>query len=1149
MKIKQKLKKLQITILLIIILSSYIIIIPNKVYAKETKYYFYSKSNSVQAVGNDLKGKYLGAPVKTIKLVKTEYKYKTTKKTSINKTSTISGYTYSGALSLLERTTYNGYPIVSKKMNPSVYNYGANEYKQYKVTYTYKVSEEQATVSDWTTEKRSGEIVDTRYYYEIITTQESKEILKDENGNKYIKTSGLGDGTILEKTYIKDNGETDYIKKYNKDGMLEEKIEYANENKKTREIKYYPYDPRYPEDIATKELEVVYDNNGKWYEKIFYIEPIAAKSKNQEYFRIINKGEDGLLDFKVSNGQENVTFTVTESKQEGEAPIVSLGWRQEKFDTGEGEFTILYRVDKGEADYEIYGVDDFDAYKKGQACKMVVRKGNKYVDRDGELFIYRANKVEENGKTALNLDLWKYKQKGTVDNSESTYWKSAITYNNLLDQEQGYITYYNEDGSKKLTMDLETLEKINNNNQKENDDTKENNNVKLNEIAKAYKSLVEKMIENVKETNEMVDKSNEIINKYNDNVKEDTNQRIENTIEETGLLKGDILKFNGYAWNLRDISSRKTIGKYITNGNTFELLDIDGEYLKIKMLSGEYTNQEYYIVYGTDAVNYFEKVSAISAGSGDSNSKMLGTIDSNTTNELIQKLFRRIYLNYFNKTEAELNELMKSEMITTYVEDIKNTKITICDAISKIFTEDVIFDNSISDAEFVKRLYKTFTLKELIEEEINVYVNRIVSTKDDRMSRSEVLESILLSNDFKNLCKEYGIDESIIGTYIPIKLSGSINKEKVTSFINDIYNVANIPVKDEEKEKIINNIVNSKSSGCKIVKTIIESDEFKNLELSDEEYIKIISKICLDENLSNEEINKYAEQLISGTNRNELLKAFMNNNKFTEKCKKYEITKGEYTASPIVSTNQLVDKYIKNAYEQLINKSSDNLGNIKQEVAIGKTTVTKMLQTFIESNAFKNRNLNDEDYIQCLFKAILNREASNEEKETYKKKLGSTTKENIVKDILETKEFKQICNKYYIVSDGTLELVQENEKQQNEKNGKVIIKRNEKTTKDGKKIVYLEDVVFDLSAKTKGDVNGDGKVGIEDASYVLTKTVAVLLNDVELSEDELKYVDIDGDNMITVEDAKYILEYYAKQGAGLKPTWEDVIHGTDNPKN
>lgn len=360
-----------------------------------------------------------------------------------------------------------------------------------------------------------------------------------------------------------------------------------------------------------------------------------------------------------------------------------------------------------------------------------------------------------------------------------------------------------------------------------------------------------------------------------------------------------------------------------------------------------------------------------------------------------------------------------------------------------------------------------------------------------------------------------------------------------------IYKIANITITNDEKDKKVNNVINSKLSGSAIIKSIVESEEFKNLGLTDEEYVKTIGKICLDEDLSSDEVNKYAEQLISGTNRNELLKTFINNNKFVTKCNKFGLEKGEYTASKIVSTSKLAEEYVKNAYEELINKNSDNLGNIKQEVASGKTTVTKMLQTFIESNAFKNRNLSNEDYVNSLFKASLNREPSSEEKEKYTKELETASKEDIFKEIVDTNEFKKLCNKNYLVADKVVEVIQDSEKQQTETHGKLQIKRSEKITKDGKKIVYLDDVVFDLSKKTKGDVNGDGKVSVEDASYVLTKTVALMLNDVELSQDELEYVDINGDKMITAEDAKLILVYYAKTAAGLKPTWEDVINNSN----
>ncbi len=56
-------------------------------------------------------------------------------------------------------------------------------------------------------------------------------------------------------------------------------------------------------------------------------------------------------------------------------------------------------------------------------------------------------------------------------------------------------------------------------------------------------------------------------------------------------------------------------------------MEVENNYLKIKMLSGEYENQEFYIKYGSDGNKYFEKVSAVSAGDSNSDSKFSKTTD------------------------------------------------------------------------------------------------------------------------------------------------------------------------------------------------------------------------------------------------------------------------------------------------------------------------------------------------------------------------------------------------------------------------------------------------------------------------------------------------------------------------------------------
>ncbi len=65
--------------------------------------------------------------------------------------------------------------------------------------------------------------------------------------------------------------------------------------------------------------------------------------------------------------------------------------------------------------------------------------------------------------------------------------------------------------------------------------------------------------------------------------------------------------------------------------------------------------------------------------------------------------------------------------------------------------------------------------------------------------------------------------------------------------------------------------------------------------------------------------------------------------------------------------------------------------------------------------------------------------------------METASKEDIFKEIVDTNEFKKLCNKNYLVADKVVEVIQDSEKQQTETHGKLQIKRSEKITKDGKK--------------------------------------------------------------------------------------------------
>lgn len=80
-------------------------------------------------------------------------------------------------------------------------------------------------------------------------------------------------------------------------------------------------------------------------------------------------------------------------------------------------------------------------------------------------------------------------------------------------------------------------------------------------------------------------------------------------------------------------------------------------------------------------------------------------------------------------------------------------------------------------------------------------------------------------------------------------------------------------------------------------------------------------------------------------------------------------------------------------------------------------------------------------------------------------------------------------------------------------------------------------------APEKGDVSGNGEVGIEDAQNTLIAYTELFAgNDPKLTPAQKAAADVNGDGEVSVEDAQYILLYYTENNvAGNAVTWEQLL--------
>ncbi|MBE3092276.1 MAG: DUF4214 domain-containing protein [Actinobacteria bacterium] len=116
-------------------------------------------------------------------------------------------------------------------------------------------------------------------------------------------------------------------------------------------------------------------------------------------------------------------------------------------------------------------------------------------------------------------------------------------------------------------------------------------------------------------------------------------------------------------------------------------------------------------------------------------------------------------------------------------------------------------------------------------------------------------------------------------------------------------------------------------------------------------------------------------------------------------------------------TNYKIEKYVENFYLEILNKKpeGEEINNYKKLLISGELSVIDFAKSFIFSEDFINRNVSNEEFINILYKALLNRESDKGGFNNWLKKLEDGEKrEDIFKYFIDSEEFKNLCNEYNI---------------------------------------------------------------------------------------------------------------------------------------
>lgn len=242
-------------------------------------------------------------------------------------------------------------------------------------------------------------------------------------------------------------------------------------------------------------------------------------------------------------------------------------------------------------------------------------------------------------------------------------------------------------------------------------------------------------------------------------------------------------------------------------------------------------------------------------------------MDDYTGRREVKAFVNRLYTLVFNRQpdEAGFND---------WVDQLMSKQKTGNDTAFGFFFSDEMKDRNVSDDEFVELLYKVMMNRNSDPSGKAYWLNML----QNGVSRLGVFNGFSGSREFADICNRYGINR---GT--PSATEGRDRNYGATLFVARLYTQAlGRPYDVDGLNDWCNRIMDRTWSVTDVSTTgFFESPEFRNKNLSDEEYVKILYRTFLGREYDAPGLADWVGQLKSGEkNRTEVLKGFSNSVEF-----------------------------------------------------------------------------------------------------------------------------------------------------------------------------------------------------------------------------------------------------------------------------
>ena len=214
---------------------------------------------------------------------------------------------------------------------------------------------------------------------------------------------------------------------------------------------------------------------------------------------------------------------------------------------------------------------------------------------------------------------------------------------------------------------------------------------------------------------------------------------------------------------------------------------------------------------------------------------------------------------------------------------------------------------------------------------------------------------------------------------------------------------------------------NGSQTGASAARFFFMSNEMKALNLSDGEYINRLYTVIMGRTADTAGKKHWLECIRNGMSYEWLVKSFIDSTEFTQICQDYGIRKGSVKLTQNRDRNYGVTSFVARIYLKALGRSYD-IGGLNYwtgeilDSSNRKEMMVSAAMNFLNSNEFKDKDLNNTEYIKVLYRTFFGREYDVSGLNYWKEQLvtGKTTRAAVLKSFANSKEFASLMKEYGI---------------------------------------------------------------------------------------------------------------------------------------